>query len=208
MSTTFPQLDDAASRLLLYRLEPQATLPTETQVRSAALALGLTLPDDYVDQSCRFGAAAFEKRACLALPEGCALGRQFWIDIVYAVAAKSDWDPLHHWSTGLRYRLPEGMLPIATDPGGNLLLLGLNEREGLFVWDHEHRELRPGEFEQRVAELRAVGEPTHELDVDELMLRWETRFADKVGNPSGHGNLYQVAPSWAEACGALQELHL
>ena len=208
MSKTFTQLDDAASRLLLYRLQPQAALPTEKQVRDAALALGLTLPDDYVDQCCRFGAVAFEKRACLALPEGCAMGRQFWLDIVYAIGAQSDWDPLQLWSNGLRYRLPVGLLPIATDPGGNLLLLGLGERQGLFVWDHEHRELQPGEFDQRVAELRAVGEPTHELDVDELMLRWETRFVERVSNPSGNGNLYPVAPSWAEACRALHELLL
>lgn len=208
MATTFTELDAAAARMDAYRLEPGAALPSPSQVLAAAAALGLVLPDDYVDQCCRFGAMAYEKRACITLPAGCPIGEQFWLDIVFAVGAKPDRDPLVMWQNGLRYRLPEDLIPIATDPGGNLLLLGLGQRTGLFAWDHEHRELLPGEFDQRVAELRALGEPTHELDVDELLLRWELRFRDKVVNRSGHGNLYAVAPSWAQACSGLTELVL
>lgn len=39
----------------------------------------------------------------------------------------------------LKGRLPEGYLPIACDPGGNLIIMGLNglERERIYFWDHE-----------------------------------------------------------------------
>ncbi|WP_033852683.1 SMI1/KNR4 family protein, partial [Yersinia wautersii] len=42
-------------------------------------------------------------------------------------------------------RIPQGFVPIATDPGGNLLLLcGTKENSGIFFWDHEE-EVADGE---------------------------------------------------------------
>lgn len=37
-------------------------------------------------------------------------------------------------------RIPEGMLPIATDPFGNLILLGVRDPSvsGIWFWDHEY----------------------------------------------------------------------
>lgn len=29
------------------------------------------------------------------------------------------------------------MIPIAHDAGGNLVLLGVNEKQGIYFWDHE-----------------------------------------------------------------------
>ena len=101
MATTFTELD-AAARMDAYRLEPGAALPSPSQVLAAATALGLVLPDDYVDQCCRFGAMAYEKRACITLPAGCPIGEQFWLDIVFAVGAKPE---LAGSSTDLFYGL-------------------------------------------------------------------------------------------------------
>lgn len=38
-----------------------------------------------------------------------------------------------------RDRIPQGLLPIARDPGGNILCLSLNEHDKgtIFYWDHE-----------------------------------------------------------------------
>jgi hypothetical protein len=38
-----------------------------------------------------------------------------------------------------RSRIPEGLLPIARDPGGNLILIGLiaEAEGGIYFWDHE-----------------------------------------------------------------------
>ena len=158
MPKNYPELDDAAKRLDLYRLEPKAALPDEQAVRRKAAAAGFpTLPDDHVDFCCRFGASAFEKRAVLPLPADCPLGDQFWVDILYAIGAKTDWDPVDLFQSTYAGRLPEKMLPIGTDPGGNLLLLGIEDRAGVYVWDHDHRELARGEFDRRVADLRARG---------------------------------------------------
>ena len=37
-----------------------------------------------------------------------------------------------------RGRYPDGLLPVANDPGGNLILLGVSERfDGIYFWNHE-----------------------------------------------------------------------
>lgn len=200
MAHTFSEFDDAAARLGWYRLEPQATLPDDAGVRARASAAGFVLPADHVDFCCRFGAGGFDNNAVLALPPDCPLGPHFLLDLVYAVGARPDWDPLALWQASYAGRLPDGLLPAGTDPGGNLLLLDTRPAGGVFVWDHEHRELRDGEFEQRVQDLAARGIATDTLDVDQILLRWEREFPQQ-----GRGNLYRVADSFAAAFAALQE---
>jgi hypothetical protein len=205
MAGTFAQIDAATQRLDFYRLEPAAALPDEGRVRARATAAGVSLPDDYVDYCCRFGAGAFEKHAVLELPADCPLGDQFWVDQLYAVGAKRIWDPIANWQTTYFNRLPSEHLPIGTDPGGNLLLLHWGESGGVFVWDHEHRELPSGEFNQRVAELQVRGIATRDLDVDQILRLWDVEYAERVANPTGHGNLYRVANSFAHMCDLLKE---
>jgi len=206
MPNTFSELDAAAKRLSFYRLEPNLPLPDETSVRSSAATVGFNnLPDDVVDFYCRFGAGAFDRPALLPLPAACPLGEVFWVDILYAIGAGRDWSPTELFQSTYAERLPEYFLPIGTDPGGSLLILGVEDRKGIYVWDHEHRELLVGEFDQRVAELQAKGVDTHNLDVDKILLLWDLEFLSRVKNPSGHGNLYPVADSFAQACTLLQE---
>jgi len=200
MAQNFAEFDDAAARLVWYRLEPRALLPDEPAVRARAAAAGFALPDDHVDFCRRFGAGAFEKRAVLPLPAGCPLGPHFWLDIVYAIGAKTDWDPVALWESSYAGRLPDGFLPAGTDPGGNLLLLDTRPGGAVYAWDHEHRELRDGEFEQRVQDLASRGIATGTLDVDQILLRWEREFPQQA-----RGNLYRVADSFAAAFAALQE---
>ena len=204
MAKTFSEFDDAARRLRWYRLDPQAPLPDEARVRALARARGFELPDDYVDFCCRFGAGAFDETAMLDLPAGCALGRAMWLDVLWTVeAGPSQWDALRQFTDTYANRLPRQLLPVGTDPGGNLLLLGAAERAGVYAWDHEHRELRPGELQQRIAALAGRGIATGALDVDQLLRTWEEQFPQQVGNATGHGNLYRVADSFAAAISAL-----
>ena len=41
-------------------------------------------------------------------------------------------------------RIPEGIIPIASDPGGNLFCLALKQNRGsVYFWDHEREEDEP-----------------------------------------------------------------
>jgi hypothetical protein len=194
-----PQLDETLERFGFYRMEPDAPLPGPDAVRTEAAAIGFALPEDYAYFCTRYGAGAFDQPSLLPLPPGGALGPDFSVDILYALGADRDWNPLAQLQDLYLDRLPEGFLPVGTDPGGNLLLLGSPKRAGIYAWDHEHRELAAGEFDRRVADLERAKIETRRYDIDQLMLIWEQMFPARVSNPSGHGNLYRVADSFTAA---------
>jgi hypothetical protein len=199
-----PQIDETLERFGFYRMEPDAPLPSREAASAQATATGFALPEDYAYFCSAHGAGAFEQPALLPLPPGSALGPDFSVDILYAMGAGPEWDPLAQLADVYLDRLPEGFLPIGTDPGGNLLLLGPPKRAGIYAWDHEHRELAEGELDRRVAELERAKIDTRRYDIDQLLLLWEQMFPARVSNPSGHGNLYRVADSFTAALLALR----
>jgi len=203
MADDYPEIKAALERLAFYRLEPEATLSAREAAAAEAAAIGFALPDDYAWFCTAHGAGAFDRHAMLPLPPGCALGPEFRLDIVYAIGAADDWNPIALASDTYLDRLPPGLLPIGTDPGGNLLLLGAQDRAGAYAWDHEHRELAEGELDRRIADLRAAGVDVRLLDLDQMLLLWEEMFPGRVANPTGHGNLYRIAGSFTDACAAL-----
>jgi hypothetical protein len=204
MADDYPEIEAALRRFAFYRLEPDATLPARDTVSAEAAATGFALPDDYAWFCSVHGAGAFDEHAMLPLPPGRPLGPAFRLDILYAVGAREDWNPLALAEDTYLDRLPPGLLPVGTDPGGNLLLLGTKGRPGVYGWDHEHRELAEGELDSRTADLHDAGVDVQELDIDQLLLLWDEMFPDRVANPSGHGNLYLIADSFADACAALR----
>jgi hypothetical protein len=205
MTTNYPELDQAARRLNFRKLVHNAPLPTRDAVLARGQATGYALPDDFIDWCCRFGAGSFDHMALIALPAGTSREPDFWFETVFAIGANSDWDPLVLLESTYASRLPDHLLPVGSDPGGNLLLLGVAERAGVYVWDHEHTELAAGDLERRSAELASRGVDVSTLDIDRLLLHWEREFAARVSNPTGHGNLYRVADSFAQACAKLRD---
>jgi hypothetical protein len=205
MADEYPEIDAVLQRFGFYRLEPDAPLPGRDVAVAEAAAIGFALPDDYAWFCSAHGAGAFDQDAMLPLPSGCPLGPELSVDILYAVGAKDDWNPVALAEDTYLDRLPPGCLPIGTDPGGNLLLLGTQERTGVYAWDHEHGELADGELERRVADLQQAGIDVGALDIDQLLLLWDQTFPDRVDNPTGHANLYRIADSFADACAALHE---
>lgn len=204
MPDEYPEINAVLERFGFYRLEPDAALPGREVAAAEAAATGFALADDYAWFCCAHGAGAFDENAMLPLPADCPLGPDFMLDILYAIGASDDWNPLALASDTYPDRLPPGCLPIGTDPGGNLLLLDTQERPGIYAWDHEHRELADGELDRRIADLQRAGIDVQQFDLDQLLLLWEQMFPASVSNPSGHGNLYWIAGSFAEACAALR----
>ena len=65
-----------------------------------------------------------------------------------------------YWSI-YKSRIPNGFFPIAFDPGGNLILLTLDEERkmsGVYFWDHEK------ELESSNSKLSSVTKIAHSLD--------------------------------------------
>ncbi len=204
MATSPNGIDADLIRCGFRRLPPVGPLPTPQVVESAGRAAGFSLPSDYVDFCARFGAGAFDRTVMLALPPGCALGPEFRVDVLFGVGGDPDRDALVLVAGTYEDRLPAGSIPIGTDPGGNLLLLGCGPLTGVFAWDHEHRELADGEFDRRVDDLRGAGIDVSLYDIDQLLWLWDESFPDRVRNPTGYGNLYRLADSFAEMCAALR----
>jgi SMI1/KNR4 family protein SUKH-1 len=204
MASQPPGIDAALSRCGFYRLEPRAELPAPATVQSAATAAGFEVPSDFADFSARYGAGAFERQTYLDLPSGCPLGPELRVDILYAIGARDDWNPLALVADTYEGRLPRASLPIATDPGGNLIVLGTSNMEGIYAWDHEHRELAENELERRLTEVGSSGVDVQQFDIDQLLLMWDELFPRQVGNPTGYSNLYRIADSFTAACLALR----
>lgn len=191
-------IETALARFGFYPLAPHALRPGIDRLRQLAQQQGVRLPDDFIRFSAAHGAGAFSERVGIALPAGCALGPVFVIDILYAAGAAEDWDTLALADDTYAGRLPFDALPLATDAGGSLLVIAPGGAETIFAWDHEHRELDEHAIDRIVAALAADGVPVEEHDLDQLIRLWEERFPGEVRNPSGHGNLYPVAASYAD----------
>ena len=120
--------------------EPHEPPLTEDRLRSAERQLGLELPDSYR----RFLLAANggrPKPSRFALPDG----RRDSVDWFLGIH-DGEGDNLVGYASTYRDRVPSDLLPIAHDPGGNLVCLGVaGTRLGqVFFWDHE-REAEEGE---------------------------------------------------------------
>jgi len=124
--------------------------------------------------------------------------------VLFGVGGDPDRDALALVADTYEDRLPAGAVPIGTDPGGNLVLLGCGPLTGVFVWDHEHRELADGELDRRIDDLRRAGIDVTLYDIDQLLWLWDESFPDRVRNPTGYGNLYRLAGSFTEMCAALR----
>lgn len=121
-------------------LPPAHPLPPRTQVQAAARNAGLALPADYAAFCATHGTGAFDRVVMLALPVGCAIGTELRVEILFGIGgADPDRDALELLAGTYEDRLPEGMLPVATDPGGDLLLLGCEGRTGVLYPFDESR---------------------------------------------------------------------
>src|SRR5262245_31034879 len=114
MADHYPEIDAALQRLAFYRLEPDVPLPDRQAAVAGAAAAGFALPDDYAAFCSAHGAGAFDAQAMLALPPGCPLGPEFRLDLLYAVGAGDDWNPLSLAVETYLDRLPRGFLPVGT----------------------------------------------------------------------------------------------
>jgi hypothetical protein len=202
VADTHAEIDAAMARLGFHAIVSHGPLWSGDAVLVSAAALGVSVSDDYVHFATVHGPGAFDVRTVVDLAASTPIGSSFAVDILYAPGSRPDWDPFHLLEATYDGQLPARMLPIGTDPGGDLLLL---DREGrVLAWDHEHRELSDDALDAMARDLRATGVEVESYDVGQLILMWEDAHRERVPSPTGHGNLYAVAASFAEFCSSLR----
>jgi hypothetical protein len=190
-----PTIAQMATQLGLKPHIPAQLEPTET-------ALQVTLPAGYREFCTRYGAQRPHLTLRFPLPTGSPWGGQGTLEAIFGITD----DPtlsLTAVST-LTYagRIPDQTIPIAADPGDNLVLIGVEGlvRNQVFFWDHEHREL-----EQNVAamaeDLEAAGDDLRHADAAAVISRWKRRFQSALDD---YDNVYRIADTFEEFLGRLR----
>lgn len=111
------------------------TLPSEDDVRDFEKKNGCVLPSDYRTFLLERNGGVPTK----SLIEVPTIGEQV-VQRCYALKSPAVRYTLGGVLEVYKGRVPQGMLPIGDDPGGNLFLIGLSqgERYGkIYFWDHE-----------------------------------------------------------------------
>jgi hypothetical protein len=192
------EIDQALARLDYYALDRSWRAPAPDSLARLQVEAACTLATDYAAGFLsRYGPGGFGGGGFVDLPKACPIGARFNVDILYGVGSRDSWNPFYLAAETYQSHLPAFYFPIATDPGGNLLVCACGSG-AVFGWDHEHRELRPADLDRIAAEAAAVGLDPSRYDLGQLITFWETRNPTAIRNPTGHGNLYPVAGSFTE----------
>jgi hypothetical protein len=191
------EIDRALARLEYYALDRSWRPPAVEALQRMQIETPCTLAADYAGFLSRYGPGGFGAGGFVNLPDDCPIGTRFEVDILFGVGSRDSWNPFHLAAETYEGHLPASYLPIATDPGGNLLVCACGSG-AVYAWDHEHRELSPGDLDRIAAAAAAAGLDPSRLDLGQLIMFWETRNPTAVRNPTGHGNLYAVANSFTE----------
>lgn len=106
-----------------------------------------------------------------------------------------------------RGRIPDGVLPIADDAGGNQVCLAVaGEFPGsVWFWDHEQRWFTSN-LQEAAEELDAAGLNTRRLSVHDIIRAWARRHAENFDRPPDYMGMYRIAPSFADFLRALHQI--
>jgi hypothetical protein len=199
------------AELVMMRLGAHPIDPNLRRVRSEEELAGLEraieapLPADYRWFLAAYGGWTFHQRVVFPILEPCPWGQQGDLDWFFAITGDPVLDIEQATMNTYAGRIPDETVPVAQDPGGNLVLLGVEGmvRGTVFFWDHERRELA-GRMDDLVDDLEAAGEDLSRLDAAGIVRQWEQRFPDRLSKPAGYGNVYRVAGSFDEFLTALR----
>ena len=98
-----------------------------------------------------------------------------------------------------RERIPEGVLPIAHDAGGNLVCLDVAGKfpGSVWFWDHEQRWFTSN-LQEASEELEAAGLHTRRFSAHDIIREWARRHAESFDRPPDYMGMYRMAPSFAD----------
>lgn len=158
--------------------------------------IGCRLPDDYRGFVATTPQSGFAASVVIDLPPD-APQREVAVDVMFGIDARRP-QSIGRQLDVYGDRLPPRFMPIASDPGGNLLCLALADGEygNVFWWDHSHREWAPEEVKKMSRSVAARGVDVNSMSIDQIIVEWELRNARHLQWSPGRGNLYHVAASF------------
>jgi SMI1 / KNR4 family (SUKH-1) len=188
-----------------HRLTPDRTLVAELEK-----TLGASLPAPFIEFLLANGGTGPRvdgAHVSAPIPERCSWG-SFYVGVFFGFYDDGSYDIRSKLET-YKGRMPVGMLPFATDPGGNIGVISTRGTDAgtIYFWDHEHRELHEQagrNIKDVYAALDAAGIPTTNLDIDRALIRWEELARPYPNKPPGYGNLYRIAGSFETFLDGLQ----
>lgn len=193
-------LDSAATRLGLRPIDPPTRLdPTEADLARFDREIGGRLPDDYRAFLARHGRTGPRGPTVFPVREPGPLGEIASFDQFFGFSTTDD-DIVNQTLDTYAGRIPDETIPIGSDAGGNLILLGFEgaATDRVWFWDHEHLELEPGALERMYADLEAAGRDISTLDPHAAIYYWERLDPSRLAKLPGYGNLYAVADHFLE----------
>lgn len=137
---------------------------TDLQLERVEKEVGFPLPDQYKEFLKQYNGGYPDPDAFLFLDksDGSSVDRFLSLD------AGED-DDLFVYLKRYAGRTPSDMMPIAHDPGGNLVLIGLSDsnRGQVFFWDHEYEDEDPGLSNVSLVsvDLKSFLDSLYEIDV-------------------------------------------
>jgi hypothetical protein len=108
-----------------------------TDVQSSLIELESVvgrLPDTYRRFAETYGVLGFEDYVYFTLPDE----SRVIMDVFFAVCPGDDYDIRENYEMHLG-RIPDGMLPVGSDPGGNLVCISIvgDRIDSVLFWNHE-----------------------------------------------------------------------
>jgi hypothetical protein len=188
-------IDDLLAPFAPYPIRPASRrTPSESDLEAFEQELGGALPADYRLFLPAYGRMGLEEETRFPLPPGCPWGAFGTVGQFFGFSSTPDEDIVHRIFTTYAGRLPVSMIPIASDPGGNLLLLGVKgaDERKVWFWDHEFR-VAAARMDEIEKDLKAHRVDVGRLDEEALIRRWEDLFPQKLTWTARRSNLYPVA---------------
>ena len=180
--------------------------PTADDVAQIERAVGAPLPDDYRGFLTKRSVTAFAQPYAIArLQEPAPFGQEVTLNVFFGFSTDGKYSIANEIET-YQGRMPPGLLPIADDPGGNIICLavGGSDAGAVYLWDHEHANLPEGRVMEYFKDLDQRGVDTSSMQPHDAIREWELIHRAELPKPPGYGNLYRLASSFKDFIGTLR----
>lgn len=129
--------DERMSELGAYYVGKGEPSPLDAQdIRRVEERLGRQLPEDYAAFLADYGCYGFDQYVAFPYLAEYPHGAEGILNVCFGIAPGSAYDLFYNYET-FAGRVPANLLPIADDPGSNLICLALGggDRGRVYFWD-------------------------------------------------------------------------
>jgi hypothetical protein len=208
--TSLSWIDELVQQFGFWRPEHVPwSLPREVDFQELEQSLGGRLPVEYRYFLGKYGEALLgndDSYVRVAIVESCPWGEGTRPECFYPLLRGHPDDLREHLLT-YAGRVPDGVLAMAPDAGGNQVCLDVaGEFPGsVWFWDHEQRWFTHN-LQEAADELDAAGLDTRRLSVHGIVRAWARRHAERFDRPPDYMGMYRIAPSFAAFLRALHQV--